>query len=283
MDFCKDFWIAISWISLLYCGWVCSTSLEENCIWRGSGLPHQYPPSVISIQTSCNQGELHWTDPFGGLRVTFKPRKVQSEFKLCFTSRHPGVRIYREELKSLTLLSEANENVTKTAVCLKSNDERWPVLYLETQENQTLTQLNYTILENGRKRPRHERAKKCKPCKYSKLLESLCKSDFAVVGYIDSLFPVGDGQKEQANIIATEVIRQEGNIFVKSRETDEKYTASVKVPSGCHWKQMNKRLFLMTGSLEDGKGPVLQCHIKEEIWVKLKTETILDLCRFVHF
>ena len=124
-----------------------------------SGLPHQYPPSVISIQTSCNQGELHWTDPFGGLRVTFKPRKVQSEFKLCFTSRHPGVRIYREKLKSLTLLSEANENVTKTAVCLKSNDERWPVLYLETQENQTLTQLNYTILENGRKRPRHERAK----------------------------------------------------------------------------------------------------------------------------
>ena len=39
----------------------------------------------------------------------------------------------------------------------------------------------------------------------------------------------------------------------------------------------------MTGSLEDEKGPVLQCHIKEEIWVKLKTETILDLCRFVHF
>jgi len=56
-------------------------------------------------------------------------------------------------------LSEAGENVTRRAVCIKSEGERMPVVYLETQENQTLTQLNYTVLVNGRKRPRHGRPK----------------------------------------------------------------------------------------------------------------------------
>lgn len=126
---------------------------------RFSGVSHDRP-SVVSIETVCHQGQLQWTDPFGGLRVTFNPRmKVHSDFKLCFTARHPGVRIYREGMESLTLLSEDVENVTKTAVCIKSKGEQLPVLYLETQENQTLTQVNYTVLVNGRKRPRHGRTK----------------------------------------------------------------------------------------------------------------------------
>lgn len=126
---------------------------------RFSGVSHDRP-SVVSIETVCHQGQLQWTDPFGGLRVTFNPRmKVHSDFKLCFTARHPGVRIYREGLESLTLLSEDGENVTKTAICLKSKGEQLPVLYLETQENQTLTQVNYTVFVNGRKRPRHGRTK----------------------------------------------------------------------------------------------------------------------------
>lgn len=125
-----------------------------------SGPPHQSPPSVVSIETTCHQGELHWTDPFGGLRVTFNPRmKVHADFKLCFTARHPGVRIYKEDVKSLTLLSDAGENVTKDNVCIESKAKQLPVVYLETQENQTLTQLNYTVLINGRKRPRNGRTK----------------------------------------------------------------------------------------------------------------------------
>ena len=128
-------------------------------LFRFSGVSHDRP-SVVSIETVCHQGQLQWTDPFGGLRVTFNPRmKVHLDFKLCFTARHPGVRIYREGLESLTLLSEDGENVTKTAICLKSKREQLPVLYLETQENQTLTQVNYTVLVNGRKRPRHGRTK----------------------------------------------------------------------------------------------------------------------------
>ena len=109
-----------------------------------------------------------------------------------------------------------------------------------------------------------------------------CFCLIAVRGYIHPLFQVGNGQKEQANIIATDIIRQENPIFVKSSETDNKFTASAKVPSGCHWKQMEKRLLLLTGNLEDGKGPVLQCYIKEESWVKLKKENILHLCRVLH-
>lgn len=112
------------------------------------------------METTCHQGQLYWTDPFGGLRVTFNPRmRVHFDFKLCFTARHPGVRIYRELLESLTLLSEGSENVTKKAVCIKSKGEQLPVLYLETEENQTMTQVNYTVFVNGRKRPRHERIK----------------------------------------------------------------------------------------------------------------------------
>lgn len=264
--------------------YVCSTGLEEGCIWRGSGVPHSDRPSVVSMETTCHQGQLYWTDPFGGLRVTFNPRmRVHFDFKLCFTARHPGVRIYREQLESLTLLSEGSENVTKKAVCIKSKGEQLPVLYLETEENQTMTQVNYTVFVNGRKRPRHERIKECKPCRYSTLLKSLCKSEFAVRGYIHPMFPVGNGQNEQATIVATEVIRQENNIFVKRSETDDEFTASVKVPNGCHWKQMEKHLFLLTGELEAGKGPVLRCHIKEEIWVKLRKQNILDMCSMLQF
>lgn len=118
----------------------------------------------------------------------------------------------------------------------------------------------------------------------SSLIKCLKPSVYLLVvrGYIHPLFSVGNGQKEPANIIATELIRQEKNIFVKSKETGDKFRALVEVPAGCHWKQMEKVVFLLTGNLESGKGPVLQCHIKEEIWVKLKKETILNLCGLVH-
>ena len=125
-----------------------------------SGIPHTEQPSVVSIESTCHQGELYWTNPFGGLRVTFNPHmKVLSDFKLCFTARHPGVMIYREDFKGLTLVSGDSEIVTKRAICIKSKSGQIPVLYLETQQNQTLTQVNYTVFVNGRKRPRHPRTK----------------------------------------------------------------------------------------------------------------------------
>lgn len=271
------------WTVLFHHAFVCSTSLTEDCIWRGSGLPRQEKPSVVSIETKCHLGELHWAEPFGGLRVTFNPRDVHADYKLCFTARHPGVRIYQEHLRSLTLLTGASENVSRDAVCVKSTAGQSLVLYLETQEDQKMTQLNYTVLVNGRKRPRNDRRKACRPCKYSVLLKSLCKGNFVVRGYIKTLFPVGDGQTEQANVIATEVIRQENYIFVKSSKTDNEYTASINVPSGCHWKETEDRLYLLTGNLKSGRGPVLQCHIKETAWLKVLKEDILHLCSVVQF
>lgn len=124
-----------------------------------SGLPRQEKPSVVSIETKCHLGELHWAEPFGGLRVTFNPRDVHVDYKLCFTARHPGVRIYQEHLQNLALLTGAAENVTRNAVCVKSTAGQGLVLYLETQEDQKMTQLNYTVLVNGRKRPRNDRRK----------------------------------------------------------------------------------------------------------------------------
>lgn len=59
--------------------------------------------------------------------------------------------------QKLTLLRGTEENVTSSAVCVKSSAARRPVLYLETQEDQTITKLNYTVLVNGRKRPIHGR------------------------------------------------------------------------------------------------------------------------------
>lgn len=124
-----------------------------------SGIPRQEKPSVMSIETRCHLGELHWAEPFGGLRVTFNPRNVHADYKLCFTARHPGVRIYQEHLQSLELLAGATEKVSKNAVCVKSKAGQSLVLYLETQEDQKMTQLNYTVLVNGRKRPKNERRK----------------------------------------------------------------------------------------------------------------------------
>lgn len=271
------------WTILFHHAFVCSTSLAEDCIWRGSGLPRQEKPSVVSIETKCHLGELHWAEPFGGLRVTFNPRDVNADYKLCFTARHPGVRIYQEHLQNLALLTGAAENVTRNAVCVKSTAGQGLVLYLETQEDQKMTQLNYTVLVNGRKRPRNDRRKACRPCKYSVLLKSLCKGNFVVRGYIKTLFPIGDGQSEQANVIATEVIRQENYIFVKSSQTTNEYTASISVPGGCHWKETEDRLYLLTGNLKSGRGPVLQCHIKETAWLKVLKEDILHLCSVVKF
>lgn len=107
----------------------------------------------------------------------------------------------------------------------------------------------------------------------------------AVRGYIEDVFPVENGQSEQANVIATEVIRQKDNIFVKRNEVDENYTASIKVPSGCNWKETENRLFLLTGNLKSGRGPVLQCHIKEEAWINVPKDNMLRLCSMymVHF
>ena len=108
-------------------------------------------------------------------------------------------------------------------------------------------------------------------------------SFLVVRGYIKTLFPVGDGLSEQANVIATEVIRQENYIFVKSSKTNNEYTASINVPSGCHWKETEDRLYLLTGNLKSGRGPVLQCHIKETAWLKVLKEDILHLCSVVQF
>lgn len=105
----------------------------------------------------------------------------------------------------------------------------------------------------------------------------------AVRGYIKTLFPVGNGETEQANIIATEVIRQRDNIFVKRDEIGDEYIASIKVPGGCHWKSNEDRLFLLTGNLESGRGPVLQCHITEEAWLNFPKDHILHLCSMVRF
>ena len=65
--------------------------------------------------------------------------------------------IYKEDFKGLTLLSSDSETMTKRPICIKNKSGQIPVIYLETQQNQTLTQVNYTVLVNGRERPRHLR------------------------------------------------------------------------------------------------------------------------------
>lgn len=280
MEYCTSFKV-VRWLLLLTCfNSVCPTSLEEDCIWRGSGVPRQERPSVVSIETKCHQGELHWSDPFGGLRVTFNPRDVHADYKLCFTARHPGVRIYIEWGQNLTLLRGTEENETRSAVCVKSSAAQRPVLYLETQEDQIMTQLNYTVLVNGRKRPIHKRRKECKPCHYRELLRSFCEANFVVRGYIRRLIPVGNGLTEQADFEATEIIRQEHEIFVK-RDAN-KFAGSINVPGGCHWRETKNQLLLLTGNLKGGKGPALQCYIQEEAWVNIPKEDILHFCKVVH-
>lgn len=279
MEASKKVQAVLCCFALLYCPCICAIILDESCIWRGRGVPHTEQPSVASIESTCHQGELHWANPYGGLRITFNPRmKVYSDFKLCFTARHPGVMIYKEDFKGLTLLSSDSETMTKRPICIKNKSGQIPVIYLETQQNQTLTQVNYTVLVNGRERPRHLRIRECRPCRSSVLLKSLCESDFAVRGYVHPMFPVEKGKSEQANIIATEIIRQEKLIFTKN-ETSGIFTGSVKIPRGCHWKETENHLFILTGDLQSGRGPVLRCHVKEKIWLKIRRESILHLCR----
>lgn len=100
----------------------------------------------------------------------------------------------------------------------------------------------------------------------------------AVRGYVHPMFPVERGKSEQANIIATEIIRQEKLIFNKN-EASGMFTGSVKIPRGCHWKETENHLFILTGDLQSGRGPVLRCHVKEKIWLKIRRESILTLCR----
>ena len=113
----------------------------------------------MRTEITCNQGELQWTKPYGALRVTFHPHDVpQTGFRLCFSSQCPGVNIYNDGPKNLTLLKDSRENDIRKTICITTTGE-YAVLYLEAQENQRMAKLNYTVLVRGRKKPRHERRK----------------------------------------------------------------------------------------------------------------------------
>ena len=103
-----------------------------------------------------------------------------------------------------------------------------------------------------------------------------------VRGYINTTFPLGSGKAAQASVIATSVIRQRNSIFVKRRDNDKEFFTSMKVPIGCNWNKSKRQLFLLTGTVESGRGPVLSCHVKEEIWLQLKKDMILHFCRVLH-
>lgn len=105
-------------------------------------------------------------------------------------------------------------------------------------------------------------------------------SIIVVRGYIRRLIPVGNGLTEQADFEATEIIRQEHEIFVK-RDAN-KFAGSINVPGGCHWRETKNQLLLLTGNLKGGKGPALQCYIQEDVWVNIPKEDILHFCKVVH-
>lgn len=93
------------------------------------------------------------------------------------------------------------------------------------------------------------------------------------------MYGLDDGRTSQADVVVTDLIRQRHEIFVKRSDKDSRLFGSMKFPSGCHWKESESRVFLLTGNIESGRGPVLMCHTQEEEWVKLEKDSILDMCK----
>ena len=85
----------------------------------------------------------------------------------------------------------------------------------------------------------------------------------------------------QAEVLAKELLRQTANIFV--REKGKKFASpigSVQFPTSCKWNR--NKMYLFTGSIVSGRGPVLVCHVKETIWMKLQKQHISHLCKYVY-
>ena len=85
----------------------------------------------------------------------------------------------------------------------------------------------------------------------------------------------------QAEVLAKELLRQTANIFV--REKGKKFASpigSVQFPTSCKWNR--NKMYLFTGSIVSGRGPVLGCHVKETIWMKLQKQHISHLCKYIY-
>lgn len=262
---------------------VCSMGRADQCFWKESSSVTSAGPTVMKMKTECTRGKIQWVKPFGGLRATFYPKGIEKirnkSFKVCFKATFTGVSIYSDEYTKLKLLKSANNKRIGETLCVSSGGEP-VVLYLEKSEaNKDVITIAYTV-RFQQKRIKQRLEKECKPCGSLTLLKSLCTSDFVVKGRIISTIQL-DGRTVQAEVLAKELLRQTANIFV--REKGKMFASpigSVQFPSNCKWNRNKVHLF--TGNIVSGRGPVLGCHVKESIWMKLKKQHISHLCKYVY-
>ena len=98
------------------------------------------------MKANCNEGQIQWTRPHGGLRITFSPRNTRRSFQVCFIARFHGINIYKEGIRNLTLLKSAKSERVDDKICISSVG-KVAVLYMEATPGtpDETAKLHYTV------------------------------------------------------------------------------------------------------------------------------------------
>lgn len=103
----------------------------------------------------------------------------------------------------------------------------------------------------------------------------------AIRGYINSSFAIPNTHGFiQADVVAKDLIQQRKHIFsAEISPKGKKYNRGlVRLPSGCSWGKGKRKLLLITGDIQSGKGAVMTCYTRDKEWLKIKKEYFKHLC-----
>ncbi|KXJ26791.1 meteorin-like protein [Exaiptasia diaphana] len=245
--------------------------VEDECIWEDRSYTGDQPPSVLNAKAECNKGKLIWHHPYGGLRASFHPgAHIKGGFKLCFKCKNPEVTIFREGVNSMTLLKEGHDSKAKSHYCLHSS-KKHIVLYIEaTKLHQNKMTLDYTI--KPLKKKFLHRNKACKPCRYDRLFHLICKSDFAITGYINSSVLIPKTHYKQIDFVGEKLLQQKHELFTKSDQNPGYYMGKLRFPVGCGGKGKHNQLLIT------GKGSVVTCFTQDKHLIRLVSKYYEHLC-----
>ncbi|XP_064178368.1 meteorin [Anguilla rostrata] len=233
------FWLYTVWIPLLTIfDRALSSSSEDHCSWKGSGLSQQ-PGSVEQISLHCVEGSLEWLYPKGALRLTLSPRLPSAavgaggsghsgsgHITACVKPAESfhGAQLYLERDGILELLVGDRPDAQRPprVRCFSRQPGERVALFLQATPHQDISRriaaFRYELrgvwnarLSLDSDPVNNEGA--CRPCNDTEILMAVCTSDFVVRGNIRSVLENEDLQVSVIKVSATRVFRQKYALF----------------------------------------------------------------------
>ena len=185
------------------------------------------PKHVHETIATCSEGVVTWKRPYGAIRVTFTLASTFSHaIKTCFKARsyYTIVKMYLEEndrkynLRTLYTLDKGETMRREICIC---SDLGSVTLYIETLSDiDTMVygqmQLDYDIKRSGcsKESQKHNYTEECRPCTDQELLESVCSSDFVVIGKMKRVLHQPDLGETEIWVSGDNIIRDRHDMYV---------------------------------------------------------------------